>query len=492
MGEPEELIQARLAKLKSWEKKRGSPYELSFEPSLSLLEAQERFKDLKPGELSNFRARLAGRLMSRREHGKATFGHIKEGTGTIQLFLSVRALSSQDYQDFLDLIDIGDIVGVEGEILKTRRGELSIEVEKFYLLAKCLRPLPEKWHGLQDVETRFRQRYLDLLMNPQVREVFETRSKVIKAVKSFLNLRGFLGVETPILQPLPGGAAARPFITHHNALDIDLYLRIAPELYLKRLVVGGLGKVYEIGKNFRNEGISVKHNPEFTMLEVYEAYSNYRGMKKLLEEMLQDVVREVKGTLKVNYQGNEVDFSSFKEATLLQLIEEHIGLPVSFDMSKKELKEVAEKHGVEVKEYFGKGKIVVELFEKVVEPQIHQPTFVFDYPKEISPLARTHPQNPNLTERFELIVVGREIANAFSELNDPIEQRKRFEEQLVLRELGDEEAQRLDEDFLQALEYGLPPTGGLGVGIDRLVMLLTDSYSIREVLFFPQLRPEKT
>ncbi len=492
MGEPEELIQARLAKLKSWEEKHGSPYELSFEPSQSLLEVEVQFKDLKPGESSSSRARLAGRLVSRREHGKATFGHIKEGTGSIQLFLSVRALSPQDYQEFLDLIDIGYIVGVEGEILKTRRGELSIEVEKFCLLAKCLRPLPEKWHGLQDVETRFRQRYLDLLMNPQVKEVFETRSKVLKAVKSFLNSRGFLGVETPILQPLPGGAAARPFVTHHNALDVDLYLRIAPELYLKRLVVGGLEKVYEIGKNFRNEGISVKHNPEFTMLEVYEAYSDYRGMKKLLEEMLREVVKEAKGTLKVNYQGKEVDFSSFHEATLLQLVEEKVGTAVSFEMSKEKLKKVAEVHGVEVKDYFGKGKIIAELFEKVVEPQIHQPTFVFDYPKEISPLARTHPRNPNLTERFELIVVGREIANAFSELNDPIEQRKRFEEQLALRELGDEEAQRLDEDFLQALEYGLPPTGGLGVGIDRLVMLLTDSYSIREVLLFPQLRPEKT
>lgn len=492
MGEPEELIQARLAKLKRWEEKHGSPYELSFKPSQSLIETQKQFKDLRLGESSNFRAKLAGRLVSRREHGKATFGHIKEGAGTVQLFLSVRALSPQDYQEFLELIDIGDIVGVEGEILKTRRGELSIEVEKFYLLAKCLRPLPEKWHGLQDVETRFRQRYLDLLMNPHVKEVFETRSKVLKAVKNFLSSRGFLGVETPILQPLPGGAAARPFVTHHNALDIDLYLRIAPELYLKRLVIGGLEKVYEIGKNFRNEGISVKHNPEFTMLEVYEAYSDYHGMKKLLKEMLQEVVSKGTGTLKVSYQAEEVDFSSFKEATLLQLVEEHVGVPVSFEMSKEELKKVAGKHEVEVKDYFGKGKIIAELFEKVVEPQIHQPTFVFDYPKEVSPLARTHPQNPNLTERFELIVVGREIANAFSELNDPIEQRKRFEEQLALRELGDEEAQRLDEDFLQALEYGLPPTAGLGVGIDRLVMLLTDSYSIREVLFFPQLRPEKT
>jgi lysyl-tRNA synthetase class 2 len=481
--------ESRLKRLKTLEENNSSPYKSRFDRTHEIKSVREEYENISPGEKTRKTVRLSGRIMALREHGKVSFADIKDGTGNIQLFLNLNNLGKR-YEDFISLYDIGDIVGVEGEVFKTKRGELSIEVKDFTILAKSLRPLPEKWHGLKDVETRYRQRYLDLLINPEVREVFVIRAKVIQLIRDFLNKRGFLEVETPVLQPIPGGAAARPFITYHNALDINLYLRVAPELYLKRLVVGGLEKVYELGRNFRNEGISIKHNPEFTMLEAYEAYADYKDIKNLVVEMLKSVVSEVKGKLKINYQGEEIDFGNFKEITFLEAIAEHTGLELSFSQEREELREIAERNQIEVKEYYGKGKIMAEIFEKLVEPKLIQPTFVFDYPKEVSPLARTHQKNPNLTERFELIVAGREIANAFSELNDPREQRRRFEEQLLLREKGDEEAQNLDEDYIRALEVGLPPTGGLGVGIDRLVMLLADKYSIREVLLFPQLRPE--
>jgi lysyl-tRNA synthetase class 2 len=482
--------ESRLKRLETLEKNNDSPYKSKFDRTHEIKSIREEFGNISAGEKTGKVVRLSGRIMALREHGKVSFADIKDGTGSIQLFLNLNNLGER-YKEFTSLYDIGDIIGVEGEIFKTRRGELSIEVKEYTILAKSLRPLPEKWHGLKDVEMRYRQRYLDLLINPEVREVFEVRAKVIQSIRDFLNRKGFLEVETPILQPIPGGAAARPFITYHNALDINLYLRIAPELYLKRLIVGGFEKVYEIGRNFRNEGISVKHNPEFTMLEAYEAYADYKDIKNLVVEMLQEVVGKVKGDLEINYQGEKIDFSSFKEITFLEAISEYAGLELSFSQEREELRRIAEKNRIEVKEYYGKGKIMAEIFEKLVEPKLIQPTFVFDYPREVSPLARTHREDPNLTERFELIVAGREIANAFSELNDPREQRKRFEEQLLLREKGDEEAQSFDEDYLRALEVGLPPTGGLGVGIDRLVMLLTDKYSIREVLLFPQLRPEK-
>jgi lysyl-tRNA synthetase class 2 len=482
--------ESRLKRLETLERNNDSPYKSKFDRTHEIKSIREEFGNISAGEKTGKVVRLSGRIMALREHGKVSFADIKDGTGSIQLFLNLNNLGER-YKEFTSLYDIGDIIGVEGEVFKTKRGELSIEVKEFTILAKSLRPLPEKWHGLKDVEMRYRQRYLDLLINPEVREVFEVRAKVIQSIREFLNRKGFLEVETPILQPIPGGAAAKPFITYHNALDINLFLRIAPELYLKRLIVGGFEKVYEIGRNFRNEGISVKHNPEFTMLEAYEAYADYKDIKNLVVEMLQEVVSKVKGELKINYQGEKIDFSNFKEIVFLEAISEYAGLELSFSQEHEELKEIAEKNQIEAREYYGKGKIMAEIFEKLVEPKLIQPTFVFDYPREVSPLARTHRENPNLTERFELIVAGREIANAFSELNDPREQRKRFEEQLLLREKGDEEAQSFDEDYLRALEVGLPPTGGLGVGIDRLLMLLTDKYSIREVLLFPQLRPEK-
>lgn len=482
--------ESRLKRLETLERNNNSPYKSKFDRTHEIKSIREEFGNISAGEKTGKVVRLSGRIMALREHGKVSFADIKDGSGSIQLFLNINNLGDH-YKEFTSLYDIGDIIGVEGEVFKTKRGELSIEVKEFTILAKSLRPLPEKWHGLKDVEMRYRQRYLDLLINPEVQEVFEVRAKVIQSIRDFLNRKGFLEVETPILQPIPGGAAARPFITYHNALDINLYLRIAPELYLKRLIVGGFEKVYEIGRNFRNEGISVKHNPEFTMLEAYEAYADYKDIKNLVVEMLQEVVGKIKGGLDLDYQGERIDFSSFKEITFLEAISEYAGLKLSFSQEREELRRIAEENRIEVKEYYGKGKIMAEIFEKLVEPKLVQPTFVFDYPKEVSPLARTHQEDPNLTERFELIVAGREIANAFSELNDPREQRKRFEEQLLLREKGDEEAQSFDEDYLRALEVGLPPTGGLGVGIDRFVMLLTDKYSIREVLLFPQLRPEK-
>lgn len=484
-------ILVRLKRLEELKEKGIEPYKKRFERTHEIAKVREKFENIEAGEDTGVNVACAGRIVALRTHGKASFADLKDGSGKIQLFASLGNLGEENYEFFTNL-DIGDFVGVRGTVFKTRKGELSIKIESFELLSKSLRPLPEKWHGLKDVETRYRQRYVDLIMNEEVREVFLTRSKIVSLLRKFLEERGFIEVETPMLHPIPGGATARPFITHHNALDMDLYLRIAPELYLKRLIVGGFEKVYELNRNFRNEGISVKHNPEFTMLELYQAYADYQDMMDLVEDMLTFVVNEVKGALEFEYQGVQLNFKKpWKRLTMLEAIKEYAGEEVSFEMDIEELKSVALKYGAEIKPYYGKGKIITEIFEKAVEGKIEGPVIVYDYPLEVSPLARKKDEDPNVVERFEVIAAGREIVNAFSELNDPIDQARRFYEQVKLSEAGDEEAQRFDYDYVRALEYGLPPTGGLGLGIDRLVMLLTDKYSIREVILFPHLRPEE-
>ena len=491
LQEENELYRRRLEKLQTWREKGIPPFASRFDRTDGAGDLQERFRELPAGEDSGYRASVAGRLMALRRHGKATFADLRDGGGGIQLLATLDVLGEEAYGDF-QLLDIGDFVGARGAIFRSRRGELTVRVEEFTLLSKSLRPLPEKWHGLRDVELRFRRRYLDLLVNPETRERMLTRTRVIKELRRFLDERGFLEVETPMLHPVPGGAAARPFKTYHNALGQELYLRIAPELYLKRCVVGGLEKVYELNRNFRNEGISYKHNPEFTMLEFYWAYADYNDLAVFLEEMLAEVITRVRGSLAFTYQGRELDFRPpWKRLRFLEAVSDAVGMEVGPDTSRDTLVGLAEKHGVPVDGGWGKGKIMAELFEKLVEPGLWEPTLVVDYPKEISPLAREHRDEPFLVERFELIAAGRELANAFSELIDPLDQRERFLEQVRLREKGDEEAHRVDHDFLLALEYGMPPTGGLGLGVDRLVMLLTDAHSIREVILFPHLRPEE-
>lgn len=463
------------------------PYRARFKRTHSLNALIEEYGSLEAGEHGDEEVSTAGRIRAIRRHGKASFVVIDDGSASFQLYLGIDHLGPK-YDQFLSL-DIGDIVGVRGPVFRTRRGELSVDLKDYELLTKSLQPLPEKWHGLKDVEIRYRRRYVDLLVNPEVKKVFDQRIKIIRAIRDFFNERGFLEVETPMLQPIPGGATAKPFITFHNALDMNLYMRVAPELYLKRLIVGGYDKVYEINRNFRNEGISVKHNPEFTMLETYQAYADYRDMMELTETLIKEVAAAVGLGDTIEYQGFEIDLKRpWRKMTFLESLSLIAGLELSFDMSIAELRQVADKAGASIDPAAGKGKIITEIFEKLVEPNLIEPTFILDYPLEVTPLARQHPDNPNLVERFELMVCGREIANAFTELTDPIEQRRRFENQVKLRKAGDEEAQWLDEEFLNALEVGLPPTGGLGIGIDRLVMILTDSASIRDVLLFPHLR----
>lgn len=462
----------------------GRPGELSLSGDLAA-----RFEGLEPGETSGEKVAVAGRLMARREHGKATFADLFDSRGKIQLLLRSDALSPDAYAAFGDL-DLGDWVGAYGEVVRSRRGELSIAVESCELLSKSLRPLPEKWHGLKDKETRYRQRYLDLIVSPEARHALEIRTAVIKEFRRFLDERGFIEVETPMLQQVPGGAAARPFVTHHKALGIDLYLRIAPELFLKRLLIGGYERVYEINRNFRNEGISPRHNPEFTMLEAYQAYADYHDVMDLMEEMLRSVVENVRGDLEIEFEGEKLDLSApWRRVTMMEALSEFAGVEVDISWDEGKLKELAKKREVEVPDRAGPGWVIAELYEKLVEPKLRMPTFVMDYPEEISPLARPKPNAPGFTERFELLIGGHEIGNAFSELADPVEQRKRFEQQARKRAAGDEEAHVVDEDFLTALEYGMPPAGGLGIGIDRVVMLATGSHNIRDVIIFPHLRP---
>ncbi|HDN84171.1 MAG TPA: lysine--tRNA ligase, partial [Candidatus Aerophobetes bacterium] len=466
--------------LAQWIKLVGNPYWERFSPQDKIKKIREKFGQIKKGEKTAVNVSIAGRVIAQRAHGKATFFDLKDGTDKIQLYGRFDRLN--DKYELLSKIDIGDIIGVKGEVFKTHTGELTVEIEDFTLLAKSLHPLPEKWHGLQDVEIRYRKRWLDLLVNPRVKEIFLARGKIVKTIREFLDKRDFIEVETPIMQYVPGGATARPFKTYHNALGRDFYLRIAPELYLKKLVVGGLEKIYEMNKNFRNEGIDRFHNPEFTMLELYQAYANYFDIMQLTQDIICEVAYKLKGSLKVQYADTEIDFSPpWRKITFKDALRE-IG-KIEVDWTNEEsLREVARSKGLNV-EGLSKSQILDHLLDKSVVPHLIQPTIIYDYPFETAPLAKRKKEDPLLVERFELFVSGWEIANAYSELNDPLEQRER------LKRSADERF--IDEDFLEALEYGMPPTGGLGIGIDRLVMLFTNSASIREVILFPQLRPKK-
>jgi lysyl-tRNA synthetase class 2 len=483
-------IAVRRAKLEALRARGEEPYKLRYDVDARASELAARYADLAGGEETADVVKVAGRVVALRDQGKALFIVLRDATADLQLFCRVNVLGDEAFARATDL-DLGDWIGAEGTVMRTRRGELSVVPTTVELLSKSLRPLPEKFHGLADTETRYRQRYVDLIANSEVRETFARRFAIIAAMRRFMDAGGYLEVETPMLHPIPGGATAKPFTTHHNALDMQFYLRIAPELYLKRLLVGGFERVYEINRSFRNEGISVRHNPEFTMLECYQAFADLRTMMELLEGLIRTVTAEVLGTTTVTYQGVEIDFGApWRRATMIELTSEAAGEDVSFARSLPELQALCVGHEVPFEKVWGKGKLVTELFEKLVEHFLVQPTFVTDYPIETSPLARKKPEEPELTDRFELIVCGREIANAFSELVDPVDQRERFAAQAAAKARGDEEAMDVDEDYLRAMEYGMPPAGGMGIGIDRLVMLLTDSASIRDVLLFPHLRPE--
>jgi len=480
-----DLISVRLEKLKQLQREGIVPYGERFERTHFTTDIHKRFE-----ELEGMEATVAGRILAVRGHGKASFVDLQDRQGRLQLYIRLDNVGQADY-DLFHKLDIGDIIGARGKVFRTRRGEVSLEVQHLTLLAKSLRPLPEKWHGLKDIDLRYRQRYLDLIVNPEARRVFINRARIIKAIRTFLDNRGFLEVETPTMHTIAGGAAARPFITHHNALDLELYLRIAMELHLKRLLVGGMEKVYELGRIFRNEGISTKHNPEFTMLELYQAYADYEVMMELLEEMLAFVSREALGKDTVTYQGVELDFTPpWPRLTMLAAIEKYTGVDFT-NLPSTAAREVAAGLGLEIEPGLEWGKIINEVFESIVEPNLIQPTFILDYPVAVSPLAKRKKENPELTYRFEAFVAGWELANAFSELNDPLDQRRRFELQAAKRDAGDEEAHMMDEDFLRALEYGMPPAGGMGIGIDRLIMILTDSPSIRDVILFPTMRPRE-
>ncbi len=463
------------------------PYRYDRDRTAASLHAE--FDGLEPGAETGVTVSVAGRLMLRRDQGKVAFGTLQDSTGRVQLF--ARANTTPSYDGFCAL-SLGDWTGVKGQVVKTRKGELSVTVDEWTALAEARRSFPDKWHGITDTDTRYRQRYVDLWVTDEARAALQLRSRAVSLLRRFLEDRGFIEVETPIFHPIPGGATAKPFVSHHNALDMDLYLRIATELYLKRLVVGGFEKVFEVGRTFRNEGLSPRHNPEFTMLELYEAYADYGDMMRITEELVAHLATEVRGTTRLTYGGRELDLTPpWRRATLTELVEEHAGVHIDVDTPIDDLRAIASASGVEVDEAWGPGKLVLEVYETTTESELWGPVFVCDYPKEVSPLARAHRSKPGLAERFEAIVAGRELANAFSELVDPDDQRARFEDQARAKAAGDDEAMELDEDFLRALEYGMPPTGGLGIGIDRLVMLLADAHHIRDVLLFPTLRPEQ-
>ncbi len=484
MARIDNVIQQRLTKLHRIRQQGIDPYPHRYHRSHTIKEAIALFErgDNAP------RVSLAGRIMASRPMGKATFIDIRDSSGKIQAYF--RSDSLGDRYELLKEFDVGDYIGVEGKIFRTHSGEVTIGVSDFAMLSKSLQPLPEKWHGLADVEKRYRRRYLDLISNEEVGRIFAVRSRAIAAIRRFLDGRGFIEVETPVLHPTAGGALARPFSTYHHALAQNLYLRIATELHLKRLIIGGFDKVYEIGRIFRNEGISTKHNPEFTMLESYEAYADYNDVMEMVEEMVANVAKRVLRKTKVSFAGNTIDFAPpWRRIILRDAIKEGCGIDFEEHLDEDSLRRQIEAIGLDVSDIKGRGKLIDKLISTYVEPNLIQPTFVMDYPIELSPLAKRKPGSERLVERFEAFAGGMEIANAFTELNDPIEQRERFQEQELIRaELGDEEAERVDEDFLLALEHGMPPTGGLGLGIDRLVMLLTAQQSIREVILFPQLR----
>lgn len=490
MSEERSLISERLRKLAELEAAGVDPYPARFGVTHLAADLHREYAGLsEEGDAGAPQVSIAGRLMSVRGHGKATFAHLQDGSGRIQIYI-VRDTVGPEAYDLCKKLDVGDHLGVEGQIFRTRTGELTVRVRTVQLLSKSLRPLPEKWHGLTDVETRFRQRYLDLIVNHQVADAFRTRSRLITEIRRFLESRRFLEVETPMMQAMAGGAMARPFVTHHNALDLMLYLRIAPELYLKRLVVGGFDRVFEINRSFRNEGISTQHNPEFTMLEFYQAYADYRDLMALTEELLAHLAKEITGDQEVTYQGQRISFAPpWPKLTLEETLVKLAGLDAEALKTEEGVSATAGRHGVSISPGWGRGKVLAELFDALVEPKLLQPTFIIDFPTELSPLAKAKRGEPTTVQRFELFVGGMEIANAYSELNDPREQRARFLDQLRQRDEGDLDAHGLDEDYLRALEYGMPPTAGEGIGIDRLAMLFTDSASIRDVILFPLLKP---
>ena len=486
-----ELIKIRIAKLKELQEKGKDPFQIvKFDNKDNSKDIKEKFVDPVEGEESEpMHVSIAGRLMAKRGHGKASFCDLQDMYGRIQIYVKLDEVGEEAYEEFKKY-DIGDIIGITGNVFKTHMGEISIKVKTIELLSKSLRPLPEKFHGLKDMDLRYRQRYVDLIMNNDVKKTFIARSKIIRGLRKYLDDRGYVEVETPVLNTIPGGAAARPFITHHNTLDIDMYLRIAPELYLKRLIVGGFDKVYEVGRLFRNEGMDIKHNPEFTTVELYSAYEDYNDMMDITEGIISTLAKEVTGDTKINYQGTEIDLTpGFRRLPMIEAIKEVTGADFNKANTDEEAMELAKSIGLEVEGKMDRGHLINLAFEERVEETLIQPTFIIDYPVEISPLTKRKPSDPRLVERFELFIGGREYANAYSELNDPIDQKGRFLAQMAEREAGNEEANMMDEDFVQALEYGMPPTGGMGMGIDRLVMLLTDSYSIRDVLLFPTMKP---
>ena len=482
-----EILKIRRMKLQELQQNGKDPFKIiQYDVTNSAYEIINSFENFEGKSVS-----VAGRLMSKRGMGKASFCDLQDRDGKIQLYVKIDDIGAENYEEFKKY-DIGDMIGVKGTVFRTHKGEISIKSERITLLAKSLQPLPEKWHGLKDMDLRYRQRYVDLIVNPEVGKTFIIRSRIIKAIRKFLDERGYLEVETPILNTILGGATAKPFITHHNTLDLDMYLRIAPELYLKRLIVGGLEKVYEMGRVFRNEGMSIKHNPEFTILELYEAYTDYRGMMELTESLFSAAAQEVLGTTKVVYQGQEVDLTPpWNRISMLDAVKKFSGVDFRTITSDDEARGIARDKKLPIKNDMTKGDILNLFFEHFVEEHLVQPTFITDYPVEVSPLAKRKPEMPELTERFELFITGREMANAYSELNDPIDQKERFVNQVKKREAGDEEANMMDDDYVNALEYGMPPTGGLGIGIDRLIMLLTDSYSIRDILLFPTMKPRE-
>lgn len=486
-----DIVRARYEKLKKIRELEINPYPYKFIAGSSAETLRARYAHIKIDEIVDEEVTIAGRIMLIRSFGKAAFFDVKDFSGKIQVYIRKNEVAEKTFQLF-KLLDIGDIVGVKGRVFRTRAGELSIYASELTLLSKALYPLPEKWHGLKDKELRYRQRYLDLIMNEESKNTFILRTNIINAIRQYLKERGYYEVETPILQPIIGGAAARPFITHHNALDIDLYLRIAPELYLKRLIVGGFEKVFELGRNFRNEGMDLRHNPEFTMIEIYEAYADYNDMMSLLEEIMSTVAQEVYGNTVVEYLGEKIDLTPpFKKITLRDAIMNRTGIDIYAQDTKEKLQTALDTKQIEYDETKSYAKLVEDIFERFVQAELIQPTFIIDYPREMSPLAKAHRANPKLSERFEFFIGGRELANAYSEQSDPEEQYEAFKKQVEERKAGDEEAMLMDEDYVAALRYGMPPTGGLGIGIDRLVMFFANTESIRDVILFPQMKPKK-